>query len=122
MSVKKKLVVKLGSKQGADIPEYGAIYCAKAAIDYYSEAVSRFPFVVSVLNPDMIHPKDRQEGVPNRMILNRTGSLELVKDELEAAGFGAPVNGISIYERWMPVGRISGSYDPIVTSDFFRWP
>ena len=62
----------LGSRPGADIPE----------------AVSRFPFVVRALHPDMIHPKDRPPE-PDRMILTRTVSLESVKGEREAAGSGA---------------------------------
>jgi len=98
-----------------------------------------FLCVISVLNPDVIHPKDRKEGVPDRelnvrqfemiiasrpdrMILTRTTSIELLKDVLGKAGFSSPVTGISAYERRMLVARISGCYDPIVTSDFFGLP
>jgi len=90
-----------------------------------------FLCVISVLNPDVIHPKDRKEGVPDRelnvrqfemiiasrpdrMILTRTTSIELLKDVLGKAGFSSPVTGISAYERRMLVARISGCYDPIV--------
>jgi hypothetical protein len=139
MSVKKKLVVVLGSKPGADIPQGDAVYCANAAIGYYADAVSRFPSVVSVLSPDLIHPKERQEGKsdrercvrqwemiaasrPDKMILTRTGNLEMLKKVLDEAGFSSPVEAVSAYERREIVGRVSGCYDPIVTSDFFRLP
>ena len=139
MSVKKKLVVALGSKPGAEIPPGDAVYCANAAIGYYAEAVSRFPSVVSVASPELIHPKERAEGVPNRethvrqwemtvasrpdkMILTRTGSFEFLQEVLDEAGFRSPVEAVSAYERRMLVGSISGCYDPIVTSDFFRLP
>jgi hypothetical protein len=139
MSVKKKLVIALGSKPGADIPHGDAVYCANAAIGYYADAVSRFPSVVSVLSPDLIHPKERGEGVPNRetnvrqwemivasrpdkMILTRAGSFEMLKKVLDEAGFLSPVEAFSAHERRAIVGRISGCYDPIVTSDFFRLP
>jgi len=139
MSQKKKLVVVLGSKPGAVIPAGDVLYCANAAIGYYADAVSRFSCVISVLNPDVIHPKDREEGVPDRelnvrqfemviasrpdrMILTRTTSFELLKDLLGKSGFCSPVTGMSAYERRMLVARISGCYDPIVTSDFFGLP
>jgi len=139
MGSKKTRVVILGSKPGADIPEGDAIWCANGAIGYYREQVSRFPEVVSVLNPDLIHPKDRREGVPDRemneqayrmilashpdrVMLTRTSSLELARKLLREGGVPAPVSGISIYERRMLVGRISGCYDPIVTGDFFGFP
>jgi len=139
MSSKKTRVVILGAKPNADIPEGDAVWCANSAIVFYSDQIHHFQEVVSVQNPDMLHPKNRREGESdremneqlyrkllvsrsNRMILTRTSSLELVKRELDAAGFSAPVSGISIYERRMLVGRISGCYDPIVTSDFFRLP
>ena len=139
MSSKKTRVVILGSKPGADIPEGDAIWCANGAIGFYAGEVSRFSRVVSVLNPDVIHPKTRRQGVldrerneqqyrmilaskPDKMMLTRTSGLDLRKSELEAAGFSAPVSGISIYERRMLVGRISGCYDPIVTRDFFDLP
>lgn len=135
----KTRVVILGSKPGADIPEGEAIWCANGSIGYYKQEVSRFPKVVSVLNPDLIHPKVRRQGAsdrefyeqqyrmildsrPDRMILTRTSSFDLVKGELDAAAFEAPVSAISIYERRMLVGRISGCYDPIMTSDFFGLP
>jgi hypothetical protein len=139
LSVKKKRVVVLGSKPGADIPSGDAIYCANAAIGYYADTVSRFSRVVSVLNPDMIHPKERREGVPNRalkerewnmfiearpekVILTRTGYFEFLKEVLDNAGFRSPVESVSAFQRRQLVGRISGCYDPIVTSDFFRLP
>lgn len=132
-------VVILGAKPGAVIPEGDSIWCANSALVSYADQVNRFPEAVSVLNPDLLHPKERREGVadremneqfyrkilaskPDRMILTRASSLELVKGELDAAGFRAPVSGVSIYERRMLVGRVSGCYDPIVTSDFFRMP
>jgi len=139
MSAKKTRVVILGAKPGAVIPKGDTIWCANSALVSYAEEVYKFPEVVSVMNPDLLHPKERKEGVPdremnekyyrlilasrpNRMILTRTSSLELVKGELNAVAFSAPVTGISIYDRRMLVGRISGCYDPIVTSDFFRLP
>lgn len=139
MSVKKKLVVVLGSKPGADIPLGDAVYCANAAIGYYADKVIRFRFVVSVLNPDMIHPRERREGVPNqalkerewsmfiasrpdKVVLTRTSYFELAKTILDEADFRSPLSCLSVYERRMLVGRISGCYDPIVTSDFFRLP
>ena len=137
MSVKKKLVVVLGSKPGANIPLGDAVYCANAAIGYYADVVSRFPFVVSVLSPDSIHPKERRDGAPNRemnvrqwemviaskpakMILTRSGHFEFLQKVLDEAGFRSPVEAVSAYDRRMLVGRLSGCYDPIITSDFFR--
>jgi hypothetical protein len=139
MSVKKKLVVVLGSKPGADIPLGDAVYCANGAIGYYAETVSRFPSVVSVMNPDVIHPKGFREGAPDRelnqrqfqmviasrpdkMILTRTGHFEFLKETLAGAGFTSPVEAVSAQERRALVGKFSGCYDPIVTSDFFRLP
>jgi len=139
MGATKKKVVILGAKPGAVIPEGDSIWCANSALVSYAEQVNRFPEVVSVLNPDLIHPKDRREGAPDRemneqiyrrvlashpdrMILTRASSLDLLKAELDTAGFSAPVNGVSIYERRMLVGKISGCYDPIVTADFFSLP
>jgi len=139
MSVKKKLVVALGSKPGADIPSGDAVYCANGAIGYYADKVYQFPKVVSLVNPDMIHPKERREGRPDRelnelkyrsivasrpdrMILMRDGQLELLKKVLAEGGFTSPVEAVSAHERRRIVGKISGFYDPIVTSDFFRLP
>jgi hypothetical protein len=139
MSVKKKLVVALGSKPGAVIPQGDAVYCANGAIGYYADQVYRFPKVVSLVNPDMIHPKERREGRPDkelnelkyrsiitsrpgRMILTRNGQLGLLKQVLDEAGFKYPVEAMSAYERRMLVGRVSGCYDPMVTSDFFHLP
>lgn len=139
MSEEKTRIVILGAKPGAVIPDGDTIWCANSALVSYAEEVYKFPEVVSVMNPDLLHPKERKEGVPdremnekyyrlilasrpNRMILTRTSSLELIKGELNAVAFSAPVTGISIYDRRMLVGRISGCYDPIVTSDFFRLP
>lgn len=139
MSVNKQLVVVLGSKPGAVIPSGDAIYCANAAIGYYGDRVCRFPFVVSILSPDAIHPKERRAGAPNRemnerqwemiissridrMILTRTGHFDFLKEVLDKAGFSSPVDSVSAFERRKLVGRISGCYDPIVTSDFFRLP
>jgi hypothetical protein len=90
MDVKKKLVVVLGSKPGAEIPSGDAIYCASASIGYYAETVNRFSRIANVSSPDSIHPKERKNGSPNwemnerqwkmiidsrpdRMILTRTG-------------------------------------------------
>ena len=137
MSVKKKLVVVLGSKPGANIPQGDAVYCANAAIGYYAETVSRFPQVISVLNPDMIHPRERMEGVPNqalkerewnmfiasrpsKVVLTRTSYFELAKKNLGEAGFRSPLSCLSVFERRKLVGKISGCHDPIVTSDFFH--
>ncbi|WP_164926819.1 hypothetical protein [Chlorobaculum tepidum] len=139
MSLTKKLVVVLGSKPNADIPLGDAVYCANAAIGYYAEMVSRFPRVVSVMSPDVIHPKEFREGVPDRalnqrqfqmvlasrpekMILTRTGHFEFLKETLAGAGFKSPMEAVSAQERRALVGKISGCYDPIVTSDFFRLP
>ena len=137
MSVKKKLVVVLGSKPGADIPQGDAVYCANGAIGYYAEAVNRFPRVASVMNPDLIHPKERKPNSPNRefyerqfqvvtasrpdkMILTRATSFDMLKGVLDEAGFRSPVEAVLAHERRALVGKISGCYDPIVTSDFFR--
>lgn len=137
MSLKKKLVVVLGSKPNADIPLGDAVYCANAAIGYYAEAVSRFTQVVSVLSPDSIHPKERREGAPNRemnvrqwemiiasrpdkMILTRSGYFEFLKEVLTEAGFRLPVEAVAAHERRALVGRLSGCYDPIVSGEFFR--
>lgn len=139
MSGKKKLVVVLGSKPGAVIPYGDAIYCANAAIGYYAETVCRFPIVVSVLNPDVIHPKERKEGAsgrdfftrqfemiiasrPERVILTRTGSFGLLRDVLADAGFNPQLTAISVEDRRMLVGKLSGCYDPILTHDFFYLP
>lgn len=139
MSARKKRVVIVGSKPGAEIPSGDVIYCANAAIGYYADSVRRFSNVVSVLNPDLIHPKEFRDGVPNRelnerqrdmifasrpdrLILTRTSSLALIREVLDAAGYSAPVTGISVYDRRLLVGRISGCYDPIVTTDFFHLP
>lgn len=135
----KTRVVILGSKPDADIPDGDILYCANGSIGFYADQVRRFPKVISVLNPDLLHPKGRQEGVldreaneqqyrmilesrPDRMILTRTSSLDMAKRELSKGGFSAPVSALSIYERRMLVGQISGCYDPIVTSDFFALP
>lgn len=134
-----KRVVIVGSKPNADIPDGDALYCANGAIGYYAESVKRFRRTVSVLNPDLIHPKKRRDGAsrkdfyqrqweaivnsrPDKMILTRTTSISLLTGILKEAGFSVPVSGISAYERRMLVGRISGCYDPILTGDFFRLP
>lgn len=139
MSAAKKRVVVLGSKPGAVIPEGDAVYCANGAIGYYADRVRRFPKVVSILNTDLIHPKKRREGAPDRdfyerqwqmileskpdrMILTRTTSFGLLQEMLLEAGFSSPVSGVSAYDRRMLAGRISGCYDPIVTTDFFWLP
>jgi hypothetical protein len=114
MSLKKKLIVILGSKPGADIPLGDAVYCANAAIGYYADMVSRFPRVVSVLSPDSIHPKERRTGAvnrdmnvrqwemiitsrPDRMILTRAGHFEFLKEVLDEAGFRSPVESVSAF-------------------------
>lgn len=129
----------IGSKPDARIPDGDVIYCANSAIGYYAENVGRFQKVISVLNPDIIHPKKRAAGSetrefyerqwstvvnshPHKMVLLRTTSLAMLTDSLRDAGFEAPVYGLSRVERRMLVGKISGCYDPIITKDFFRLP
>ena len=57
---------------------------------------------------------------PDTVMLTRTSGLELVRAELVKAGFRSPVEAVSVQVRRALVGKISGCYDPIVTSDFFR--
>jgi len=130
MSLTKKLVVVLGSKPNADIPLGDAVYCANAAIGYYAEMVSRFPRVVSVMSPDVIHPKEFREGVPDRalnqrqfqmvlasrpekMILTRTGHFEFLKETLAGAGFKSPMEAVSAAAgQENPLRRFAGKHFP----------
>ncbi|KUL32784.1 hypothetical protein [Chlorobium limicola] len=134
-----KRIVIIGSKPNANIPDGDVIYCANGAIGYYAENVKRFGKVISILNPDLIHPKKRKNGSstkefyerqwlaivhsrPDKVILLRNNGLLMLTEALRDAGFEAPVLGLSRVERRMLVGRISGSYDPIITKEFFLLP
>ncbi len=125
-----KRIVIIGSKPNADIPDGDVIYCANGAIGYYAESVRRFGKVISILNPDHIHPKKRNDGQwlaftrsrPEKVILLRNNNLLMLTEALRETGFEAPVLGLSRAERRMLVSKISGCYDPIVTKEFFHLP
>lgn len=134
-----KRIVIIGSKPNANIPDGDVIYCANGAIGYYAESVKRFGKVISVLNPDLIHPKKRihesstkefyerqwlaiVRSQPDKVILLRNRSLLMLTGALREAGFEAPVLGLSRVERRMLVGKISGCYDPVITKDVFQLP
>jgi len=132
-----KKVIVLGAKPGAHIPEGDCIYCANAAIGYYSDQISKFDYVVNVVSGGVLASKDKSDknrklmnnkykhivkSKPNKMVLIDS-YFSNMKEEFAKDGYHAEqfIN-ISSKERRDLVYDITRLADPILTKDLFNLP
>ena len=136
----KKKVIILGSKPDAIIPCGDVIYCANASLSLYPEEARKFNEIIVVgINPlfrsmhknrNMEHEEkdfnirswDMLVRYPAKIVIVGDKKSKTTIQELIHNGFSGIIDHMTKPERRKFVGKVSGCYDPIITSDFWSIP